>query len=94
MNAASREVSCIRAERRGSGPRARGGPGRRIGRRYDLSPAAGVAGRIIIDVRAVSVHALHDDARAFYTHFDFEPSPTDPLHLMLLIQDARVATRH
>lgn len=53
-----------------------------------------MAGRIIIDVRAVSVHALHDDARAFYTHFDFEPSPTDPLHLMLLIQDARVATRH
>jgi GNAT superfamily N-acetyltransferase len=43
----------------------------------------------IIGVRAMLLHALHDRARAFYVHFDFEPSPTDPLHLMLLIQDAR-----
>jgi GNAT superfamily N-acetyltransferase len=42
----------------------------------------------IIGVRAMLVHA-HDDARAFYTQFDFEPSPTDPLHLMLMIKDAR-----
>jgi len=37
----------------------------------------------VIGVRAMLVHALHDQARAFYTHFDFEPSPTDPLHLLL-----------
>ena len=43
----------------------------------------------VIGVRAMLVHALHDQARAFYTHFDFEPSPTDPLHLLLLIKDAR-----
>jgi len=43
----------------------------------------------IIGVRAMLVHALHDQARAFYTHFDFEPSPTDPLHLLLLVKDAR-----
>lgn len=43
----------------------------------------------IIGVRAMLVHALYDDARTFYTHFDFELSPTDPLHLMLLIKDAR-----
>jgi GNAT superfamily N-acetyltransferase len=43
----------------------------------------------LIGVRAMLVHALHDDARAFYAHFDFEPSPTDPLHLLLLIKDAR-----
>lgn len=43
----------------------------------------------IIGVRALLVHALHDNARAFYAHFDFEPSPTDPLHLLLLIKDAR-----
>jgi GNAT superfamily N-acetyltransferase len=43
----------------------------------------------IIGVRAMLVHALHDDARAFYAHFDFEPSPTDALHLMLTIKDAR-----
>lgn len=43
----------------------------------------------IIGVRALLVHALHDKARAFYSHFDFEPSPTDPLHLLLLMKDAR-----
>lgn len=42
----------------------------------------------VIGVRALLVHALHDTARAFYAHFDFEPSPTDPLHLLLLIKDA------
>ena len=43
----------------------------------------------VIGVRAILVHALHDQARAFYAHFDFAPSPTDPLHLLLLIKDAR-----
>lgn len=44
----------------------------------------------IIGVRAL-VHALDDTARALYAHFDFIPSPTDPLHLLLLIKDARSA---
>jgi len=48
-----------------------------------------VAAAEIIGVRALLVHAPHDQARAFYAHFDFEPSPTDPLHLLLLIKDAR-----
>ncbi|CAM5707457.1 hypothetical protein MAUB1S_05168 [Mycolicibacterium aubagnense] len=48
-----------------------------------------VAAAEIIGVRALLVHALHEQARTFYTHFDFEPSPTDPLHLLLLIKDAR-----
>jgi GNAT superfamily N-acetyltransferase len=42
-----------------------------------------------IGVRALLVHAKDEKARAFYERFDFEPSPTDPLHLMLLIKDAR-----
>lgn len=45
----------------------------------------------IIGVRALLVHALHDTARAFYAHFDVEPSPTDPLHQLLLMKDARSA---
>jgi predicted N-acetyltransferase YhbS len=45
----------------------------------------------IVGVRALLVHALHDRARAFYLHFDFEPSPTDPLHLLLLMKNARTA---
>lgn len=44
-----------------------------------------------IGVRAILVHALHDQARSFYTRYQFEPSPTDPLHLMLMIKDARAS---
>jgi GNAT superfamily N-acetyltransferase len=42
-----------------------------------------------IGVRAVLVHAKDEDARAFYERFDFEPSPTDPLHLYLLMKDLK-----
>jgi predicted N-acetyltransferase YhbS len=44
-----------------------------------------------IGVRAVLVHALHDEARRFYTRYQFEPSHTDPLHMMLLIKDAKAS---
>lgn len=43
----------------------------------------------VIGVRALLVHALNDTARDFYAHFGFELSPTDPLHLLLLMKDAR-----
>ncbi|MBI4728691.1 MAG: GNAT family N-acetyltransferase [Acidobacteria bacterium] len=52
-----------------------------------LRRAASAAGEI--GARAVLVHAKDADARAFYEHFDFEPSPTDPLHLLLLMKDLR-----
>ena len=48
--------------------------------------AADIAG-----IRAFAVHAKDDQARAFYEHFDFIPSPTDPLHLFVLIKDLRHA---
>lgn len=44
-----------------------------------------------VAVRAILAHALHEEARDFYAHFDFEPSPTDPLDLLLVIKDARAA---
>jgi GNAT superfamily N-acetyltransferase len=47
----------------------------------------------VIGIRALLVHALHERARDFYLHYDFEPSPTDPLHLMLLMKDARKIVR-
>ncbi len=47
----------------------------------------------LIGVHAILVHALHDDARRFYAHFDFDASPTDALHLLLLVRDARAALR-
>jgi GNAT superfamily N-acetyltransferase len=46
--------------------------------------AAGIAG-----IRALFVHAKDEDARRFYEHFDFRPSPTDPRHLYCLIKDVR-----
>lgn len=42
-----------------------------------------------IGVRAMLIHAKHDEARAWYEQYGFEPSPTDPLHLMLLMKDLR-----
>jgi GNAT superfamily N-acetyltransferase len=44
--------------------------------------AADIAG-----IRALVVHAKDEKAAAFYRRFDFMPSPTDPLHLFLLIKD-------
>jgi GNAT superfamily N-acetyltransferase len=46
-----------------------------------------------IGVRVLLVHAASEEARRFYVHFGFEPSPTDPLHLMLMLKDARQAAR-
>jgi GNAT superfamily N-acetyltransferase len=43
----------------------------------------------IVGVRALLVHVLDQEARRFYLHFNFEPSPVDPMHLMLLIKDLR-----
>lgn len=51
-----------------------------------------VAAADIVGVRVLLVHALSDSARAFYLRFDFEPSPTDPLHLLLLVKDIRAAS--
>jgi GNAT superfamily N-acetyltransferase len=42
-----------------------------------------------LGVRATLVHALNEEARQFYLRYDFEPSPTDDLHLFLLIKDAQ-----
>jgi len=46
--------------------------------------AADIAG-----IRAFAVHAKDDDARSFYMHFDFLLSPTDPMHLFLLLKDIK-----
>lgn len=42
-----------------------------------------------IGVRALVVHAKHHRARAWYEQYGFEPSPTDPLHLVLLVKDLK-----
>lgn len=43
----------------------------------------------VIGARAVLVHAVGAQAVGFYTRYGFEPSPTDPLHLVLLMKDIR-----
>ena len=40
-----------------------------------------------IGARALLVHAKDDGARAFYEHFTFEASPSDPYHLLLIMKD-------
>jgi GNAT superfamily N-acetyltransferase len=41
----------------------------------------------IVGIRAVPVHAKDEAAKRFYQHFDFDPSPVDPMHLFLLIKE-------
>lgn len=40
-----------------------------------------------IGARALLVHAKDDRVKAFYQHFTFEPSPSDPYHLLLIMKD-------
>lgn len=43
-----------------------------------------------IGARALLIHCEGANAKDFYLHIaDFEPSPTDPLHLYLLLSDLR-----
>ncbi len=46
--------------------------------------AADIAG-----IRSLLVHAKDDNARNWYLSWDFEPSPTDPCHLFLLLKDLK-----
>jgi GNAT superfamily N-acetyltransferase len=46
--------------------------------------AADIAG-----IRAFAVHAKNEEARRFYLKFDFIPSPSDPMHLFVLLKDVR-----
>jgi len=43
----------------------------------------------IAGIRALLVHAKDDVARNWYLQWGFEPSPTDPYHLFLLIKELR-----
>jgi len=46
-----------------------------------------------VGVRALLGHALDQGAADFYARYDFQPSPTDPLHMVLLLKDARALMR-
>jgi GNAT superfamily N-acetyltransferase len=46
--------------------------------------AADIAG-----LRAFAVHAKDEEARSFYQRYDFIESPSDPMHLFVLLKDVR-----
>jgi GNAT superfamily N-acetyltransferase len=46
--------------------------------------AADIAG-----IRSLLVHAKDDVARRWYESWEFEPSPTDPYHLFLMLKDLK-----
>jgi GNAT superfamily N-acetyltransferase len=48
-----------------------------------------------IGCRGLLVHAESEQARGFYEHLipEFERSPTDPMHLLLLLKDIRCTLR-
>jgi GNAT superfamily N-acetyltransferase len=45
----------------------------------------------VVGVRVLLVHAASEDARTFYLKRGFEQSPTDSMHLMILLKDARAS---
>ncbi|GIF51797.1 hypothetical protein DFJ67_1652 [Asanoa ferruginea] len=64
-----------------------------LGRALVVDALRRVAGAAeVIGVRALLIHCESESARDFYlTLAKFEPSPTDPMHLFLLIKDLRRA---
>ena len=50
--------------------------------------AADIAG-----IRCLLVHAKDEEARRWYQAWEFEPSPTDPYHLFLLLKDLKALLR-
>ena len=46
-----------------------------------------------IGVRAILVHTISDEAKAFYEHWGFRPSATDPMTLMITVEEAQKMLR-
>ena len=44
----------------------------------------------VIGIRGLTVQALSDDAKIFYEHMGFEPSPLDPKLLMITLADLKM----
>jgi predicted N-acetyltransferase YhbS len=44
-----------------------------------------------IGIRGIIVHALSDQAKAFYERIGFEPSPLDPMILMVTLTDLKAS---
>lgn len=72
----------------------RGHQGRGLGRSLLQDAMLRCEGAVeAIGARAMLVHAKNRRAREWYERFGFESSPTDPLHLVLLMKDLRALLR-
>ncbi|MDD5035549.1 MAG: GNAT family N-acetyltransferase [Methylococcaceae bacterium] len=66
--------------------------GRGFGRALFRDSARRVANAAdAIGIRGVVVHAISEQARAFYLALGFDPSPRDPMTLMVTLPDLRAA---
>jgi GNAT superfamily N-acetyltransferase len=66
--------------------------GRGLGTRLLLDAMARTAfAADAVGIRALLVHALNAEARAFYLHHGLAPSPTNERHLTILVKDIRRA---
>jgi hypothetical protein len=46
-----------------------------------------------IGIRGIIAHAISDEAKAFYLKFGFDPSPLDPMTLMVTLADIELNLR-
>ena len=66
--------------------------GRGLGRALFRDSARRVANAAdAIGIRGVVVHAVSEQAKAFYLALGFDPSPRDPMTLMVTLPDLRAA---
>jgi GNAT superfamily N-acetyltransferase len=64
--------------------------GRRLGRALFRDCALRVAHAAdTIGIRGIVVHAISEEAKAFYTAVGFDPSPAEPMTLMVALGDIR-----
>ncbi len=66
--------------------------GKKLGRALFRDAALRVAQAAdAIGIRGIVVHAISEDAKAFYIALGFDPSPLDPMTLMITLADLRAA---
>ena len=70
----------------------RGKQGQGVGRALFRDAARRVAQAAdVIGIRGIVVHAISEEAREFYLALGFEPSPSEPMTLMVTLSDVRAA---
>jgi GNAT superfamily N-acetyltransferase len=66
--------------------------GKGVGRALFSDAASRVAQAAdIIGIRGIVVHAISEEAKSFYIALGFDPSPREPMTLMVTLTDVRAA---